>query len=97
MLAFQVQRLVYLQKAPSPPRGEVTSLQRTILDTHLNWVCLIDPYDGLNLMSNLESFFKSFYFYLFKSFYFYQMISNYHLNLNFIFILSLILIFQFEY
>jgi hypothetical protein len=37
---------------------------------------LIDPSDGLNLMSNLESFFKSFSFYLFKSFSFYQMISN---------------------
>jgi hypothetical protein len=32
---------------------------------------LIDPSDELNLMSNYESFFKSFYFYLFKSFSFY--------------------------
>jgi hypothetical protein len=52
------------------PKGEVTSLQRTILDTHLKWYCLIDPSDGLNLM---ESLFKSFSFYLIKSFSFYHM------------------------
>ena len=54
---------------------------------------LIDPSDGLILMSNLDSFFESFSFYLFKSFSFYQMISNRHLNLNFILNSSLILIF----
>ena len=37
---------------------------------------LIDPNDGLNLMSNLESFLMSFSFYLFNSFSFYQNISN---------------------
>jgi hypothetical protein len=60
------------------PKGEVTSLQRTILDTNLKWHCLIDPSDGFNLMSNLESFFKSFSFYLFKSFCFYQIIFNHY-------------------
>ena len=45
-------------------------------------------------MCNLESLFKSFSFYLFKSFSFYQMISNCYQNLNFIFILSLVLIFH---
>ena len=49
---------------------------------------------GLEMMSNLQNFFKSFYFYFFKSFSFYQKISNYSLNLNFIFVLSLILIFN---
>jgi hypothetical protein len=39
---------------------------------------LIDPSDGLNFMSNLESFFKFFSFYLFKLFSSYQMISNSH-------------------
>ena len=47
-----------------------------------------------NLVSNLDSFFKSFSFFLFKSFSFYQMISNNLYNLNFIFILSLVLIFN---
>jgi hypothetical protein len=47
---------------------------------------LIDPSDGLNLMSNFNSFFKSFSFY--------QMISNCHYNLNLIFILSLVSIFN---
>ena len=63
-------------------QGEVTSLQRTILDTQLKQLCLIDPNDGINLMYNLESFFKSFSFYLFKSFSFYQKIFNMSLELK---------------
>ena len=44
----------------------------------LEMTWLIDPSYGLNLMSNLNSFFKSFSFFLFKFFSFYQMISNSH-------------------
>ena len=79
------------RQAPTLGRSDLSP--RIILDTHLKWLDLIDPSDGLNLMSDLDSFFKSFSFYLFKSFSFYQMISNHHLNLNFIFNSSLILIF----
>ena len=42
----------------------------------LEMTWLIDPSDGLNLMSNHESFFKYFSFYLFKSLFFNQMIFN---------------------
>ena len=48
----------------------------------LEMTWLIDPSNGLNLMSNLDSFFKSFSFYLFKSFSFYQMILQSYLELK---------------
>jgi hypothetical protein len=53
------------------PTGRSDLSPRTILDTHLNLLCLIDPNDELNLMYDLDSFFESFTFYLFESFTFY--------------------------
>jgi hypothetical protein len=77
MLAFQAPLLVYLQKAAHPYTREKWPLSKEpFLTLEMTW--LIDPSDGLNLMNNLQSFFKSFSFYLFKFFSFYQMISNNH-------------------
>ena len=82
--------------AARPLSREKWSLQDSFLT--LIWNDLFDWSNvGLVMMSNLQIFFKSFSFYLFKSFSFYQMISNDYLDLNFISILSLVLIFQFEY
>ena len=95
MLAFQAPHLVYPllgRHAPHIGRSDLSPKNHSWHLLELHW--LIDSSDGLNMMSNHESFFKSFYFYLFKSFSFYQMISNSYWNLNFIFILSLILIFN---
>ena len=58
---------------------------------------LIDPSDELNLVSNLDSFFKSFYFFLFKSFSFYQMLSKLSLELQLYLHLEFDLDLQFEY
>ena len=94
MLAFQVPHLVYLHVGGKPlhlGRSDLSPKSYPWYSLKITW--LIDPSDGLNLMSNLDFFFKTFSFYLFKSFSFYQMISNHHLNLNFIFNSSLILIF----
>ena len=63
MLAFQVPHLVYLHIG-----GKAPTLGRSDHSLEITW--LIDPSDGLNLMSNLDSFFKSFSFY--------QMIFNSH-------------------
>ena len=93
-LAIQATCSVLPHIGRHPTHGQRRSLQRTIVDTQLTQLCLIDQWDGHNLMNNLEFFFKSFSFYLFKSFSFYQMISNCYQNLNFIFILSLVLIFH---
>ena len=76
MLAFQVPHLVYLQKAASPYTREKWPLSKNHSWYSLKMTWMIDPSDGLNLVSNLDSFFKSFYFFLFKSFSFYQMILN---------------------
>ena len=78
ILAFQAPRLVYLQKAVSPYTREKWPLSKNHSWHSLEITWLIDTSDGLNLMSNLDSFFKSFSFYLFKSFSFYQIISNCH-------------------
>ena len=80
------------RKAPTLREKWPLSKNHSWHSLEITW--LIDPSDELNLMSNLDSFFKSFSLYLFKSFSFYQMISNCHKNLNLIFILSLILIFN---
>ena len=82
---------IHRRQAPTLGRSDLFLKNHSWYSLEIAW--LIDPSDGLNLMSNLYSFFKSFSFYLFKPFYFYQMISNHHLNLNFIFNSSLILIF----
>jgi len=77
MLAFQAPHLVYpllWRHAPHIGRSDLSQKNHSwhLLELHL----LIDSSDGLNMMSNHESFIKSFSFYLFKSFSFYQMISN---------------------
>ena len=77
-------------QAPTLGRSDLFQ-EPFLISLEMTW--LIDSSDGLNLVSNLDSFFKSFSFFLFKSFCFNQMISNHHMNLNFIIILSLILIF----
>ena len=79
------------RQAPILGRSDLFPKNHSWYSLEIAW--LINPSDGLNLMSNLDSLFKSFSFYLFKSFSFYQMIFNHHLNLNFIFNSSLILIF----
>ena len=56
------------RQAPTLGRSDLSP--RIIIDTHLKWICLIDPSDELDLMKNLDSFFKSFCFY--------QMIFNGH-------------------
>ena len=55
------------RQAPILGRSDLSP--RIILDTHLKWLDLIDPSDGLNLMSDLDSFLKSFSSYFFKSFF----------------------------
>ena len=82
---------IHRRQAPTLGRSDLFPKNHSWYSLEIAW--LIDPSDGLNLMSNIDSFFKSFYFYLFKSFSFYQMISNHHSNLNFILNSSLILIF----
>ena len=64
------------RQAPTLGRSDLSPKNHPWHSLEMTW--LIDPSDGLNLMSNLESFFKSFSFYLFKSFSFFQMISNCH-------------------
>ena len=78
MLAFQVPHLVYLLIGGKPLTREKWPLSKNHCWHSLEITWLIDPSDGLNLMSNLDSFFKSFSFFLFKFFSFYQMISNSH-------------------
>ena len=63
-------------QAPTLGRSDLSPKNHPWYSLEMTW--LIDPSDGLNLMSNLDSFFKSFSFYLFKSFSFYQMIFNCH-------------------
>ena len=64
------------QQAPTLGRSDLFSKNHSWYSLEIAW--LIDPSDGLNLMSNDDSFFKSFSFYLFKSFSFYQNIFNNH-------------------
>ena len=69
MLAFQVPYLVYLHIGGKPldiGRSDLSPKNHSWHSHEMSW--LIDPCDGLILMSNLKSFFKSFSFY--------QMISN---------------------
>jgi hypothetical protein len=77
--AFQVPHLVYPhigRQAPTLERSDISPKNHSWPSLKMN--LLIDPSNGLNLMSNLESFIKFFSFYLFKSFSFYQIISNSH-------------------
>ena len=64
------------RQAPILGRSDLSPKNHSWHSLEITW--LIDPSDGLNLMSNLNSFFKSFSFYLFKSFSFYQIIFNSH-------------------
>jgi hypothetical protein len=64
------------QQAPTLGKSDLSPKNYSWHSLEITW--LIDPSDGLSLMSNYESFFKSFSFYLFKSFSFYQRISNSH-------------------
>ena len=64
----------YRRQAPTLGRSDLSPKNHSWHSLEKN--LLIDPSDGFNLMSNLDSFFKSFSFYLFKSFSFYQMIPN---------------------
>ena len=64
------------RQAPTLGRSDLSPKNHSWYSLEMAW--LIDPSDGLILMSNLHSFFKSFSFYLFKSFSFYQIISNSH-------------------
>jgi hypothetical protein len=57
------------RRAPTQGRSDLSPKNYSWYSLKITW--LIDPSDGLNLMSNFESFFKSFSFYLFKSFSFY--------------------------
>ena len=71
ILAFQVPHLDYLHIG-GPYTREKWPLSKNHSWHSLEITWLIDTSDGLNLISNHESFFKSFSFYLFKSFSFYQ-------------------------
>ena len=64
------------RQAPTLGRSDLSPKNHPWYSLEMTW--LINPSDELNLMSNLNSFFKSFSFYLFKFFSFYQMISNSH-------------------
>ena len=64
------------RQAPTLGRSDLSPKNHPWYSLEMTW--LIDQSKGLKLMSNIESFFKSFSFYLFKSFSFYQMISNNH-------------------
>ena len=64
------------RQAPTLGRSDLSP--RTILDTHLKRFDWLIQVMDLILMSNLDSFFKSFSFFLFKFFSFYQKISNSH-------------------
>jgi hypothetical protein len=55
------------RQAPTQGRTDLSPKNHSWYSLEITW--LIDPSDGLNLMSNLEFFFKSFSFYLFKSFF----------------------------
>ena len=61
------------RQAPILGRSDLSPKNHSWYSLEITW--LIDPSDGLNLMSNHESFSKPFSFYLFKSFSFYQMVS----------------------
>jgi hypothetical protein len=67
---------IHRWQAPTLGRSDLFPKNHSWYSLEIAW--LIDPSDGLNLMSNPDSFFKSFSFYLFKSISFYQMISNSH-------------------
>ena len=68
------------RQAPTLGRSDLSPKNHSWHSLEITW--LIDPSDELNLMSNLDSFFKSFSFYLFKSFSFYQMILQSYLELK---------------
>ena len=57
----------YRRQAPTLGRSDLSPKNHSWYSFEITW--LIDPSDGLNLMSNLDSLFKSFSFYLFKSFF----------------------------
>ena len=61
---------------PLQGRSDISPKNHSWYSLEMTW--LIDPSDGLILMSKLDSFFKSFSFFLFKFFSFYQKISNSH-------------------
>jgi len=58
MLAFQVPHLVHLHIGGKPLHREKWPLFKNHSWYSLEMTWLIDPSDGLNLMSNLDSFFK---------------------------------------
>ena len=71
---------IHMRQAPTLGRSDLFPKNHSWYSLEIAW--LIDPSDRLNLMSNLDSFFKSFSFYMFKSFSFYQMILQSYLELK---------------
>ena len=78
MLAFQVPHLVYLHIGGNPYTREKWPPSKNYFWHSLEITRLIDPSDGFNLMSNLDSFFKFFISTCLSPFLSYQMIFNSH-------------------